>query len=223
MNFIEYPDREMTAFGVADTLASALKTSLLTHETASFAVAGGTTPSPIFDTLCAVDLDWGRVHVMATDERWVPQDDPRSNAGLIRARLLTGRASEANEILLYAPTAVPEDALEEIAARVEPQLPLSVLLLGMGEDMHTASLFPGGTGLKQALKHDAPPVVAMRTDAVPEPRISLSAPVLNGALSKHLVIYGAAKRTAFEQAMSLPPLDAPIQAVLDALTVHWAE
>ena len=72
MKLLEYPDAEMMMMNLADTLAGELKNILLTHDTASLAVPGGTTPGPIFDSLCGVDLDWARVHVMLTDERWVP-------------------------------------------------------------------------------------------------------------------------------------------------------
>jgi 6-phosphogluconolactonase len=88
--------------------------------------------------------------------------------------------------------------------------------------MHTASLFPGVDGLEAALAPNAPILAVMRPDSQPEPRISLSARVLDAAISKHLVIYGDAKREALERAKSLPPEEAPIQAVLSEMTVHWA-
>lgn len=222
MNFLEYPDREMLAIDLANQLAGALKAHLMTHETASFAVCGGTSPGLIFDALCAADLEWERVHVLPTDERWVAPDHPRSNARLIRERLLTARAGAARFLPLWEPEESPEAALPAIAARVSPELPLSVMLLGMGEDMHTASLFPGAAGLREALADDAPPVAVLRPETVPEARISLTAPVLDGALSKHMVLYGEAKRAALERALSLPPEEAPVQAVLKNTSVHWS-
>ncbi|MDA0722509.1 MAG: 6-phosphogluconolactonase, partial [Proteobacteria bacterium] len=72
MDLIEYPDAELMMMRLADVLASQIKQALLTHDRASLAVPGGTTPGPIFDTLCAVDLDWSRVDILLTDERWVP-------------------------------------------------------------------------------------------------------------------------------------------------------
>ena len=223
MNIIDYPDREMLAIDLANNLAGALEGFLLTHDLASFAVPGGTTPGPIFDALCAADLDWDRVHVMPTDERWVPQDHARSNARLICERLLTGRAASATFLPLYAPAEDPDEVLADIEAMIAPVLPLSVLLLGMGEDMHAASLFPGAPGLAEALAPDAPILSVLRPETEPEARVSLSAHVLDDALSKHLVIYGSAKREALERALTLPPEEAPVQAVLSAMTVHWAE
>ncbi|UWS77933.1 6-phosphogluconolactonase [Phaeobacter sp. G2] len=222
MNISEYPDRDMLAIDVANAIAGDLKMHLLHHDIAALAVAGGTSPAPIFDDLCAADLDWKRVNVMATDERWVALESDRSNARLIRERLLTDRASAAHFLPFHVPAREPEEVLAEVEAQIAPNLPLSVVLLGMGEDMHSASLFPGVEGLEQALAADAPILCVLRPDSQPEPRVSLSAPVLNGALSKHLVIYGEAKRRALEKALSLPPEQAPIQAVLTEMRVHWA-
>ena len=221
MNMIEYPDRELAAMDLANTLAGELKNCLLRHPSASFAVPGGTTPGPVFDVLCAASLDWSRVHVMPTDERWVPLDDPRSNAGLIQSRLITERASEAQFRPLYV--VEPEAALASLEETLAEDLPISVLLLGMGADMHTASLFPGADGLARALSHDAPVLTVQRPDTQAETRISFSARVLEEAMSKHLVIFGADKREALERAKSLPPEEAPINAVLGGMTVHWAE
>ncbi|KUJ81950.1 6-phosphogluconolactonase [Ruegeria profundi] len=223
MKLQEYADRDMLAIDVANVLAGNLESALLNHDLVSLAVPGGTTPGPIFDVLCAADLEWDRVQVLPTDERCVPGDHERSNERLIRERLLTNRASVAQYIPLYVPGKDPEDVLPELESLIAPLRPLSVLVLGMGEDMHTASLFPGMEGLEAALDSNAPPLAIARTEVQPEARITLTAPVLDGALSKHLIIFGAAKRDALDRAMSLPPEEAPIAAVLSGMTVHWAE
>lgn len=222
MDLIEYPDAEMMMMRLADVLASQIKQALLTHDRASLAVPGGTTPGPIFDTLCAVDLDWSRVDVLLTDERWVPETSDRSNTALLRRRLLVNRAAAAQLIPLYADAPAPEDRLADLTAGLAAALPLSVVLLGMGADMHTASLFPGADQLELALRGDAP-LVAMRAPGAPEPRITLSAAVLNAAMARHIVIVGAEKRAALDQAQGLDPQDAPVAAVLKDTTVHWAE
>lgn len=223
MNFKEYPDREMLAIDLANELAGDLENALFNHDRVTFSVPGGTTPGPVFDALCAADLDWSRVDVVPGDERWVPGDHPRSNAAQIRARLLTGRAAAARLLPLYAGGREPEAAADGLGAALEPHLPIDVLLVGMGEDMHTASLFPGVPGLDAALAEDAPPLVVLRPESQPEARVSLSARVLDGALAKHLVIFGAAKREALERARELPGTEAPIGTILQDMTVHWAE
>ncbi|EBA11762.1 6-phosphogluconolactonase [Roseobacter sp. CCS2] len=222
MKLVEYPDSEMMMMDLADTLASELKNCLLVHDHASLAVPGGTTPGPIFDSLCAADLDWSRVHVMLTDERWVPDTSDRSNTRLLRERLLTSRAAAATYVPLYADAETPEEKLAELAQGLTPELPISVMLLGMGTDMHTASIFPGADQLDHAL-HGDDLLVAMRAPGAPEPRITLSAQVLKSAMSRHMVIVGGEKRDALERARHLPPEEAPVAAILSGTTVHWAE
>ncbi|MEM7320662.1 MAG: 6-phosphogluconolactonase, partial [Pseudomonadota bacterium] len=157
------------------------------------------------------------------DERCVPPGHERSNARLITERLLVDRASAARFLPLYVESATPEESIPQVEAALAPELPLSVLVLGMGEDMHTASLFPGMPGLEAALASDAPILAVARPDSQPETRVTLTGPVLNGALSKHLLIFGSAKRSVLESAISKPPEEAPISGVLDGITVHWAE
>ena len=118
---------------------------------------GGTTPGPVFDMLSAVDLDWARVTVLPNDERWVDEDDPRSNARLVRGRLLQGRAAAATFVSLHRAGETPEEAAPAVAEAVAPHLPLSVLLAGMGDDMHTASLFPAATGWRRRWRTARPP------------------------------------------------------------------
>ncbi len=223
MKLVEYADREMMMIDLANKLAGELGSCLMRHDFASFAVPGGTTPGPIFDALCAADLDWSRVHVMLTDERWVPETSERSNTRLLRQRLLVERAADAVLVPLYLDAPEPEDRLDEIAASLEAEVPISVLLLGMGGDMHVASLFPGADRLAEALSPKAPAVMAMRAPGAPEPRVTLTAQVLDGAMSKHLVITGPEKRAALERAAHLSPTEAPVRAVWSDLIVHWAE
>jgi len=222
MNMNEYSDEEMLAINLANVLAGKLTAALMVEDSVTFVVPGGSTPGPVFDSLCDSDLDWSRVTVILSDERWVPEDDPRSNAALIRDRLLTGRAAAATFVPFYTGTDTPEDALAELEARLAPLLPASVALLGMGADMHTASLFPRGDNLRLALDAEAPILVPMRAEGLDCARVTLSARVLEEALSLHLVILGQAKRDALERAMSLPPEEAPVAAVLDEIEVHWA-
>ena len=222
MELIEYPDSEMMMMRLADILAGQLKQALLANDRASLAVPGGTTPGPVFDNLCSVDLDWSRVDVMLSDERWVPESSDRSNTALLRGRLLVNRAAAARLIPLYADAPTPEDKLEELSAGLAPCLPLSVVLLGMGTDMHTASIFPGADRLDHALNGDDL-LVAMRAPGAPEPRITLSAKVLKDAFHRHIVIIGAQKRAALDKAQSLSVEEAPVSAILKDCTVHWAE
>lgn len=223
-DFKEYPDRELMMMGLADRIASELRGTLAHEDRASLAVPGGSTPGPIFDTLSALHLDWDRVDVMLTDERWVPMESDRSNTRLLRDRLFRDRAEAAHLVPLYGDTDTPEASLEKLTAGVEAALPLSVVLLGMGADMHTASLFPGADRLEEALSSKAPALIPMRAEGAHEPRMTLSARVLNGAMSKHLVITGTAKREALEKAAKTKDvMSAPVKSVLKGMVVHWAQ
>ncbi len=223
MNFKSYPDSEILAVDLASILADELAEALHHEDRVCFAVPGGTSPGPVFDDLCAANIDWSRVDVVLTDERWVPEDHPRSNARLIKERLLVNRAAAARFLPLFAPAHEPEEVLAELEAMIVPELPLAVALLGMGTDMHTASLFPGDAGLQAALDPHAPILIPVRLETQAETRISFSARILNGAVSKHLLITGQEKRDALERARHLPSIEAPVRAVLDGIAVHWTE
>jgi 6-phosphogluconolactonase len=222
MDLIEYADAEMMMMDLANRMAGELRQALNSGDRVSLAVPGGTTPGPIFDSLCAVDLDWQRVDVMLTDERWVPETSERSNTRLLRQRLLTGKAAAARLIPLYLPADAPEDRLAELEAGLAATLPLGVVLLGMGADMHTASIFPGADHLHEALYGTAN-LVAMRAPGAAEPRITLSARVLRDAMHRHIVITGMAKRKAIEAARTMTPDEAPVAAILKGSVIHWAE
>lgn len=224
MQIETYPDRELMQLQLANLLAGELAETLRREGKATLAVPGGTTPGPVFDTLSGVDIDWANIAVVLTDERWVDEESDRSNTRLLRERLLHGRAAAAQLIPLYAPGHdTPEDAVEALEAGLAPHLPISVLLLGMGADMHTASLFPGADRLDEALSATTRLILPMRAEGAPEPRVTLTAPVLRAAVRVHVMITGAEKRAAIEKAAGLPPQEAPIRAVLDQAVVHWAE
>ena len=154
--FKTYPDREMLAMDLANQIAGELRAALSHQDRAALAVPGGTSPGPVFDALCAADLDWDRVDVLLTDERWVPESSERSNTRLLRERLLVERAAAARYLPLYAEAAGPEERLAELADAIAPALPLAVVMLGMGADLHTASIFPGADKLDEALHDEAP-------------------------------------------------------------------
>ncbi len=221
MELVTYPDREMMMIDVANMMAGELRSALASNGTATLAVPGGTTPGPVFDNLCDVDLDWENVTVMLGDERCVPETSDRSNTRLLRERLLTGKAAAAKFVSFAID---PETDLERLQEEVEAHLPLSLLLLGMGADMHTASLFPGAPELEAALADDAPAVVTMTPQDGLEPRVTLSGRVLKGAMSTHVLITGEEKRAALETAAKLHDAKAaPIRTVLHDATIHWAE
>jgi len=222
MKLIEHPDREALTLAVAQDIAEALGMALKTRDRAVLGLPGGSTPVPVFKALAAARLEWDRVVVIPSDERWVPSDHARSNARLIRRNLIEEGAG-AELIELYAEGLDPEAGAAAASDRIAPLLPLSVLLLGMGEDMHVASLFPGAEGLAAALDSAAPPVLPIRAAAADEPRVTLTRPALCSATESFLMITGPEKREALERAASLPVEQAPVSAMLKGMIVHYAE
>lgn len=221
MNLREYADTEMMMLSLANQIAGDLENVLLTQDHATLAVPGGTTPGPLFDTLSAADLDWSRVTILLTDERWVDDQSDRSNAKLIRERLLQSRASAANFIPYFMAETALAEACEKRSADLMAHLPISVLLLGMGADMHIASIFPGAAGQDAALADDAPSLLPIQPDGQ-ETRVTLTAPVLKGAMKTHLLIKGPEKRNALELARGQDAKDAPVSIVLPRAEIHWA-
>lgn len=224
MSFVEYTSRDALMRGLAEIITQELAAEIEASEAASLAVPGGSTPGPIFDALSVAELDWSRVSVMLGDERWVPETSARSNTALLRSRLLQNNARSARLMPLYAPAERPEDRLKELSQGIENILPLTVCVMGMGADMHTASIFPEADLLAEAFAPDAPVLLPMRAPGAPEPRITLTARVLAGAKHRHILITGAEKRAALDKAVSLnDPMLAPICAVLAGASIHWAE
>jgi 6-phosphogluconolactonase len=216
-----YPDRDTLMRDLAELVADQLRAAHATKDRATLAVPGGTTPGPFLAALSGADLAWRDIRVMPTDERMVSEFSPRSNARLIRETLLKGPAAAAHFVDLYEPIR------GAMRSRVAAALPIDVAVLGMGADMHTASLFPGAPELGQALAEGAPDLVEIHPPDQPEARLTLSAPVLRAASVIHILITGADKLAALERALQDGPVEeAPVRAVLTApgpVTVHYAE
>lgn len=194
---------------------------------ASLVVSGGTTPGPCFEILSGQPLDWSRVTVIPSDERWVAADDPASNEGLIRARLLQDRAATGKVLPFFHPGIDARQApalIGQALSRLDPVF--SAVLLGMGEDGHFASLFPDFDGLEQALDPRSVQVcTVVKTSASPHQRISLTLAALLKSVHIVLLIFGVAKRRVLEAAMrggSGFPVEALLRETRVPLTVIWA-
>lgn len=211
-----HADAEAFAAVIAERLAGEIRTGLETRGKASFAVPGGSTPGPVFDRLAACEIDWPRVTVTLTDERWLPISDPASNEHLLQQRLLTGKARAIQLVGLYAATAMPSAALEAVADRLRRlPLPFDAVMLGMGGDGHFASLFPGMKALAEGLALDGKEsCVASDAPINGQPRISLTLPVLLNTRLLLLAIRGADKLQVVDRAKTASPLELPIAAVL---------
>jgi len=181
----------------ADAIAGALRDAVLERGAATFIATGGRTPGPVYDRLARADLPWEKVRVTLTDERWVDPASPDSNERLVRDRLFVGRAAAATLAPLKSDHATPSDAVEEATGLLDRVLPADTVLLGMGEDGHVASLFPGGPVDAEGL------AVGVETGA-PQPRLSLTLGALQPRRLTVLLIAGEPKRRVLEDGAGLP-------------------
>ncbi len=239
---IEHANAEALAAAVADALACAIRDGVAARGDAWLALAGGSTPFAAYRKLAAMALPWSQVHLLASDERWVPAGHERRNE-----RALAEAFAAANGVRIHPLVPVDADGagFEERATttdRVDPRLRTSkaslaplghrafdAVLLGMGTDAHFASLFPRVTPLTALDAGSREAVVAITPDPLPPdapfPRISLTLPRLASAKCLMLMLTGDAKRRVLEEARTLDANLAPINALLSAapdLAIHWS-
>jgi len=227
VNFHKYESRADAAIAAGKRMINALHRRLETDDSAAIVVSGGTTPAPVYSYMAHKQLDWHRVHVLLSDERWVPADHPDSNEKMLRDALSRSRASYA-KIAHYFDAA---GSLDDRCVRLESEfaalpLPFASALLGMGEDGHFASLFPDAANLQSSLDlQSTRTYVPVDTASSPHRRLSMTLPALLHSDEILLLISGAEKRAVLEQAAE-PASDLPIAHLLRQLRapvdVYWA-
>lgn len=220
----EFKSPVLLAETLALNVAKRLTDAIDAQGTATLVVSGGRSPVAFFQHLAKQPLDWSNVVVSLADERWVPVEHADSNAGLIKRYLLQGAAAKAQFLSLYNAAANLELAGEQ-ADRLLSELPvIDVLVLGMGDDGHTASLFPNSPKLADALSAGGSrrcwPMLA---PTVPHQRLTMSRALLVSAKHKILSISGQSKLTTLNAALADDDVAAmPIRAFLQpTLEIYW--
>lgn len=224
-----FRDSETLVAELADRIGQSLLKSIVAHGRASLAVSGGSTPKPLFRRLSAVDIPWREVVITLVDERWVDPSEPDSNERLVRHYLLQDRAAAATFIGLKnsSPTAAQGEAECEQELRKIPQ-PFTVLILGMGNDGHTASLFPGSAQLAAATDmNSGKNCMAVTPADAPHERMTLTLPAILKTEEIILHITGSEKKAVLAKAQEAGPAEEmPVRFVLRQqerpVWVYWA-
>lgn len=224
----EASDADALAAKLCTAVCANLAESIEAHGRASLVVSGGSTPLPFFKELAKAALDWSAIDVTLADERWVAEGDKDSNASFVKEHFLQGAASAANFYSLYRegdPQASIPEIEHSLAGMVQP---FSVVILGMGGDGHTASLFPNTLGLEEALDIDTTATLAiLRPSSVPQTRITLTRAALLRSRYRYLHITGKQKRDVLEGALNSGdaeqlPIASFFEKHLPPISVYWS-
>lgn len=189
---ISFESKALLEVELASKIADILRIAITEKGTATILLSGGSTPKNLYQKLSEIDLDWSKVHVGLVDERFVPQDSPFSNETLIRENLMQNKATAAKMHPMVIHTAEYVEnlklATEENRVFENPD----VIVLGMGDDGHTASLFPNDPSSEEATHSNN---LLANTNAPNEPtqRITFCGPILKKGNHNFLMITGARK------------------------------
>lgn len=229
-----YEDRASLFAALASNCQAHLAKALADRGATTFMVSGGSTPAPLFEALSLSDLDWDNINVALVDERWVDKEHSASNEALIYRSLLINNAAKAPFTgMKTAAKSAAEGCPETEALYQALPRPFAISILGMGNDGHTASLFPHADGLAEALAEDnqqlTAPIMAKQSE-VTGPNTERLTLTLNGLLqSERLIILltGEEKLAVFRKAMAEGPVeDMPVRAVLRQnkvpVELYWA-
>ncbi|MBA3599530.1 MAG: 6-phosphogluconolactonase [Methylibium sp.] len=212
---------EAFAQAVTAAVSEAVTTAVRERGTASLVVTGGSSPRLYYPLIAALDLPWSRVHITLSDERQVPADHPESNERLVRELLLQDRAAAAHFTPLYCGEDNAQASVAGATQRLEKlPRPFDLVLLGLGNDSHLASLFPGALGVEaafdphsNALACTMTPPPGMRPAL---PRVSLTLAALLDSRRIVIAAQGVEKRDAFERAARGDwPLPSPLRALAE--------
>jgi len=213
-----FADEAAWITGAADFIAASATEAITARGSFEVALSGGNTPKPVYQRLASAAIDWTRVHVFFTDERCVPPQDTRSNCHMARVALLDRVAIPAGNLHRMRGEDPPEAAAEAYATDLRNALGddgrLDLVLLGLGQDAHIASLFPGMAAVTETRRT----VMASYVEYVGMWRLTLTPPVINAARRVAFLVSGADKAGILHRVLHGPrqPVVLPAQAVRPA-------
>ncbi|HQR73290.1 MAG TPA: 6-phosphogluconolactonase [Sulfurovum sp.] len=218
--------RVLHSFQTQETLIDALSQSILKNlqeaieerGKASLIVSGGSTPKPLFQKLSTLSFAWEKVSVGLCDERWIPAWDEESNEHLVKTYLLQDKASAATFVGMYEEGCEAGEAEILCSQKIKESLfPFDVLVLGMGVDAHTASLFPYNVKLGQAFDLESEALcIAIEPTTAPYMRLSLTRKALLSAQHIYLHFEGKEKQAVYAEVIAGDDCYAmPVRTVLN--------
>ncbi|MBT6105940.1 6-phosphogluconolactonase [Porticoccaceae bacterium] len=229
MNMVEFENTSALDIELAEKVAALLAADIQARGKASLVVSGGRTPMGFFHLLSQQLLDWSSVTVTLADERWVDADHQDSNEKLVRENLLINEAHQAQFISLKSAAENAVDAESECEQALASAGQFTVVILGMGDDGHTASLFPGTEALALGLDmNSGRTAIAVTPTAAPHQRMSMTLPRLLNAGQVIIHISGSSKQDVLLAAQNGDnAAELPIRAILGQqvapLSVYWAK
>ncbi|WP_159567587.1 6-phosphogluconolactonase [Budvicia diplopodorum] len=201
-NFTNFPTTDELNRRLAQRVSSELQKGIDAKGNASLVVSGGKTPLGLFKLLSQQPLAWDKVTITLADERWVDEHHESSNEKLVRENLLQGKAAAARFVSLKSAAKTPFEGASDVESSIKAMArPFDVVILGMGDDGHTASLFPGAENLLPALDMKSGRLcMGMTPLTAPLDRITLTLPALLNSRHIFLHLVGEAKRAVYHQA-----------------------
>jgi 6-phosphogluconolactonase len=233
IEFQKFGNRTAMVSALADTIANCLLSAIDSRGEASLIVSGGSTPKILFGVLASMALPWNKVTISLTDERWVDPASEDSNEYLVRTTLLVRNAAAAKFVTLKNNRATPvegEDCCEAALGAISS--PFDMVLLGMGDDGHTASLFPYTADLKAALDMNSGRQCKAITPRelpahAPYPRLTMTLPRLLNSRRIVLLLNGQSKLDVYNEALagddvSVMPVRAILKQTVTPVITYWA-
>lgn len=229
----KFDDRTVMVSALADATADCLSSAIESRGKASLIVSGGGTPKMLFEVLSSMPLPWDKVAISLADERWVNPASEDSNEHLVRTALLLRNAAAATFVPMKSDRATPEEGEDcyEAALGIMPS-PFDLVLLGMGDDGHTASLFPHAADLKAALDMNSGRQCKAITPRelpahAPYPRMTMTLPRLLNSRRIVLLLTGQSKLDVYHEASVGDDVNVmPVRAILKQTAVpvitYWA-
>lgn len=223
-----FPDSIALAHALSGEIKMDLEEAVAARGVASLILSGGRTPVRLLQQLRTEKLDWQKIWITLSDERWVDTTSDDSNERLVRDTLLSGAAALAHFVGLKNPAPTPEAGADwswRALSRVPH--PYDLVVLGMGDDGHTASLFPGSLALARALDATAPPgCIAVNALTAPHARLSLNLAALLDCRRVVLHIEGEKKWQVYLRARTPGSVaELPVRAILQQrevpVDVYW--